>query len=302
MKLGRVALDGTKIKANASKHKAMSWKRMNETEQRLRREVGEILAEAEQVDEAEDARWGEARGDELPEELARRQSRLERIREAKKALRQRARERAEAAGQAAEPAQPEDKDQYNFSDPQSRIMKGAEGFVQAYNAQAAVEPATQIIVGQSLTNEANDKKQLKPLVEAIEKQSGQRPQGILADSGYCSEANLEYAASEREPEKAIEAWVATGRGKHSEKPQKAPRGRPAAGLTRVQKMRRKLLTKAGRKIYSQRKAIVEPVFGQIKQARGIRQFLLRGLEKARGEWGLICLTHNVLKMHGLVMG
>jgi len=305
MQLGRVALDGTKMKANASKHKAMSWKRMNETEQRLRREVGEILAAAEQVDEAEDARWGDKRGDELPAELARRQSRLERIREAKEALRQRARERAEAAGQAPEQArqaQPEDKDQYNFSDPQSRIMKGAEGFVQAYNAQAAVEPATQIIVGQSLTNEANDKKQVKPLVEAIERQAGQRPRGVLADSGYCSEANLEYLASEQEPEKAIEAWVATGRVKHSEKPQKAPRGRPPAGLTRVQKMRRKLLTKAGRKIYSQRKAIVEPVFGQIKQARGIRQFLLRGLEKARGEWGLICLTHNVLKMHGLVMG
>jgi transposase len=302
IKLGRVALDGTKIKANASKHKAMSWKRMNETEQRLRREVGEILAEAEKVDEAEDARWGEARGDELPAELARRESRLERIREAKKALRQRARERAEAAGQAPKRAQPEDKDQYNFSDPESRIMKGADGFVQAYNAQAAVEPATQIIVGQTLTNEANDKKQLKPLVEAIEKQSGQRPSGALADSGYCSEENLQDLASEAAPEKAIEAWVATGRSKHSDKPEKVPRGREPAGLTRVQKMRRKLLTKAGRKIYAQRKAIVEPVFGQIKQARGIRQFLLRGLQKARGEWGLICLTHNVLKMHGLVTG
>jgi len=302
MKLGRVALDGTKLKANASKHKAMSWKRMNETEQRLRREVEEILAEAGQVDEAEDARWGEARGDELPAELARRQSRLERIREAKEALRQRARERAEAAGEAAEPAQPEDKDQYNFSDPESRIMKAADGFAQAYNAQAAVEPATQIIVGQTLTNEANDKKQLQPLVEAIEQQSGQRPSAVLADSGYCSEKNLEYLASEQQPEKAIAAWVATGRTKRGEAPGKAPRGRPPAGLTRAQKMRRKLLTKAGRKIYGQRKAIVEPVFGQIKQARGIRQFLLRGLEKARGEWGLICLTHNVLKMHGLVTG
>ena len=301
IKLGRVALDGTKIKANASKHKAMSWKRMNETERRLRREVEEILAAAAQADEAEDARWGEARGDELPAELARRESRLERIREAKKALRQRARERAEA-GQAPQRAQPGDKDQYNFSDPESRIMKGADGFVQAYNAQAAVEPATQIIVGQTLTNEANDKKQLKPLLAAIEKQSGQRPSGALADSGYCSEANLQDLASEAAPEREIEAWVATGRSKHSDKPRKAPRGREPAGLTRVQKMRRKLLTKAGRKIYAQRKAIVEPVFGQIKQARGIRQFLLRGLRKARGEWSLICLTHNVLKMHGLVTG
>jgi transposase len=305
MKLGRVALDGTKIKANASKHKAMSWKRMNETEQRLRREVEEILAEVGRADEAEDARWGDKRGDELPAELARRESRLARIREAQEALRRRAQDRAEAEGEPSEQArqaQPADKDQYNFSDPESRIMKGADGFVQAYNAQAAVEPVTQIIVGQTLTNEANDKKQVKPLVEAIERQSGQRPRGVLADSGYCSEANLEYLASEQEPERAIEAWLATARVKHGEPPPEPPRGRIPAGLTRVERMRRKLRTKAGRKIYARRKAIVEPVFGQIKQARGMRQFLLRGLEKARAEWALICLTHNVLKIHGLVMG
>ena len=303
LKLGRVALDGTKMKANASKHKAMSWKRMRETEKRLRREAREILAAAEQADAEDDARWGDKRGDELPEELARRESRLARIREAKKALAERARKRAVEAGEPEEQvrqAKPRDKDQYNFTDPESRIMKAGGGFEQAYNAQAAVEPACQLIVGQTLTNETNDKRQMRPLVEAVERQAGQRPTEVLADSGYCSEPNLEYLASEGEPEKAVRAWVAVEKTKHNAEPVAAPRGRPPAGLTRVQGMRRKLRTKAGRKVYARRKAIVEPVFGQIKQARGIRQFLLRGMEKARGEWALICATHNILKLHGLV--
>lgn len=302
LKLGRVALDGTKMKANASKHKAMSWQRMRETEKRLRREAREILAAAEQADAEEDARWGEARGDELPEELARRESRLARIREAKKALAERARQRAAESGEPEEEAQkakPRDKDQYNFTDPQSRIMKAGGGFEQAYNAQAAVEPECQLIVGQTLTNEANDKRQLQPLVEAIERQAGRRPTQVLADSGYCSERNLEYLASGAEPEKAVRAWVAVEKTKRNAAPEAAPRGRPPAGLTLVERMRRKLRTKAGKRVYARRKVIVEPVFGQIKQARGIRQFLMRGLEKARGEWALICLTHNVLKLHGL---
>jgi transposase len=303
LQIGRVALDGTKMKANASKHKAMSWKRMRETERRLRREAREILAEVERVDEQEDARWGERRGDELEGELARRESRLARIREAKKALQRRARERAAVAGKAPEEAaraQPAEKDQHNFTDPESRIMKGADGFVQSYNAQAAVEPSCQLIVGQTLTNEANDKRQLEPLVEALERQTGRRPTQVLADSGYCSERNLKYLESADEPEKAVQAWVATQKTKHNEPPARSPRGAIPQGLTRVERMRRKLRTKDGRKIYARRKAIVEPVFGQIKQARGIRQFLLRGKEKARGEWALICLTHNVLKMHRLV--
>ncbi len=303
LRIGRVALDGTKMKANASKHKAMSWKRLRETERRLRREAREILAEAERVDEQEDARWGEWRGDELPAELARRESRLARIREAKKALKERARTCAAAAGKAPEEvtqAQPAEKDQYNFSDPESRIMKGGDGFVQAYNAQAAVEPTCQLIVGQTLTNEANDKRQLEPLVEAVERQAGQRPTGVLADSGYCSDVNLEYLASEQEPEKGIEAWLATHKTKHNEPTAAPPRGRIPLALTRTERMKRKLRTKVGRKVYARRKAIVEPVFGQIKQARGMRQFLLRGLEKAKGEWALICLTHNVRKMHRLV--
>jgi hypothetical protein len=179
-------------------------------------------------------------------------------------------------------------------------MKGADGFVQSYNAQAAVEPSCQLIVGQTLTNEANDKRQLEPLVEALERQTGRRPTQVLADSGYCSERNLKYLESADEPEKAVQAWVATQKTKHNEPPARSPRGAIPQGLTRVERMRRKLRTKDGRKIYARRKAIVEPVFGQIKQARGTRQFLLRGKEKARGEWALICLTHNVLKMHRLV--
>jgi hypothetical protein len=276
---------------------------MRETEKRLRREAREILAAAEQADTEEDARWGDKRGDELPAELARRESRLARIREAKKALIERARERASEAGEPKEEAQkakPRDKDQYNFTDPESRIMKAGGGFEQAYNAQAAVEPDCQLIVGQTLTNEANDKRQLEPLVEAVERQAGQRPTEVLADSGYCSEKNLEYLASEAEPDKAVEAWVAVEKTKRNGEPVAAPRGRPPAGLSLVERMRRKLRTKAGKKVYARRKAIVEPVFGQIKQARGIRQFLMRGLEQARGEWALICATHNILKLHRMV--
>ena len=305
MKLGRVALDGTKMKANASKHKAMSYQRMGETQRRIREQVRELLAEAERVDAEEDAHWGDQRGDELPPELARRETRLKRIQKAQKVLKQRARESAAAAGcepEEAQKAQPRPKDQYNFTDPESRIMKGGDGFVQAYNAQAAVEPECQLIVGQTLTNQANDKRQLQPLVEALERQAGQRPIGALADSGYCSESNLKYLDSPGDPEKAIEGWLATKRIKRSAAPEPPPRGRIPQRLTRVERMQRKLRTKAGKAVYARRKAIVEPVFGQIKQARGIRQFLLRGLEKAQGEWALICLTHNVLKMHRLVTG
>jgi len=195
MKLGRVALDGSKVKANASKHKAMSYGRMKEKQKQLREEVRKLLQEAEQVDAEEDARYGkDQRGDELPEELRRRETRLKRIREAKRVLEQRAREKAEADGKPAEEAaraKPDHKAQYNFTDPESRIMKGADGFVQAYNVQAAVEEEFQLIVGQAVTQAANDKQQVAPMVEAIERQSGQRPEELLADSGYCSEENLE---------------------------------------------------------------------------------------------------------------
>ena len=303
LKIGRVALDGTKLKANASKHKAMSYDRTREKEKALRAEVKQLLARAEAADAEEDARYGKNRkGDELPAELERRQTRIQKIREAKKALEQRARAKAEAEGSDPKQAQPKDKDQYNFTDPESRIMKGADGFVQAYNAQAAVEADLQLIVGCAITAATNDKEQLLPMITVIEQQSGQRPQQILADSGYSSEKNLEGLESAEAPERRIEGYIATERQRHDEYKQPCPKGPLPKGATRVDRMRRKLKTKAGKAVYAARKAIVEPVFGQIKQARGFRQFLLRGIVKVRGEWALVCLTHNILKLHRLCTG
>ncbi len=306
LKLGRVALDGTKMKANASKHKAMSWGRMKQAEKRIREEVKRMLAEAVEVDAAEDACYGaDKTGQDLPEELQRRQTRLEKIRQAQKALKLRARDKAAAQGQSAEQvekAQPRDKDQYNFSDPESRIMKGGDGFLQAYNAQAAVESSCQLIVGQTVTQAANDKEPLTPLLQAVEQQSGQRPEEVLADSGYCSEKNLESLEAPEKPEQKIDAYIATNRQKRGRRAGAPPRGRIPRAATRVERMQRKLGTKAGAKIYAQRKGIVEPLFGQMKQARGIRQFLLRGFKKVQGEWALVCLTHNILKMHTLCYG
>ena len=303
MKLGRVALDGTKVKANASKHKAMSYGRMKEKEKALRAEVKELLAQAEAADAEEDARYGkENGGEELPAELKRRETRLQRIREAKRALQQRVQEKTEAEGKPAEAAQPSDKDQYNFTDPESRIMKGADGFVQGYNAQIAVEADFQMIVGYTVVQAANDKEQVQPMVQVIEQQSGQRPQQLLADNGYCSEENLKHLDSPQAPEKRIDAYIATGRQKHDEKKVVCQRGPLPKGATRVDRMRRKLQTKAGAAVYAARKGIVEPVFGQIKQARHFRQFLLRSLAKVKSEWALVCLTHNILKLHGLCYG
>ena len=300
MKLGRVALDGTKIKANASKHKAMSYDRMLEKEQRLKAEVKQLLLQAAAADAEEDARHGKNRsGDEWPQELRRREDRLRKIREAKRALQQRARTKAEAAGEDPKRAKPQPKDQYNFTDPESRIMRGADGFVQAYNAQAAVEPELQLIVGQTVTPAANDKEQLMPMVTAIEEQSGQQPKQVLADSGSCSEKNLQELESEQNPDRRLEGFIATERLKHDEYKQACPKGPLPKEATRVDRMRRKLKTKAGKAVYAARKAIVEPVFGQVKQARGFRQFLLRGIAKVRGEWALLCLTHNILKLHRL---
>jgi transposase len=300
MKVGRVALDGTKIKANASKHKAMSYDRMKEKEKDLRSQIKDLLAQAEAADAEEDARHGkDKRGDELPEELGRRETRLKKIREAKRALEARAREKAASEGGASDQAKPKDKDQYNFTDPQSRIMPGADGIIQGYNAQAVVEPSLQLIVGQTVTTASNDKQQLVPMLEVIEQQSGQRPTEVLADSGYCSEKNLEALESTDHPQRRVEGYIATERQKHDEYKQPCPKGPLPKDATRVDRMRRKLKTKAGKLVYAARKTIVEPVFGQIKQARGFRQFLLRGIEKVRGEWSLVCLTHNILKFHRL---
>jgi hypothetical protein len=298
MRLGRVVLDGSKVKANASKHKAMSYGRMQEDEKRLKDEVRRLLAQAEATDAEEDVRYGaDRRGDELPAELARRETRLQKIQQAKRALEERAREQAKKKGQAEKKAQPKAKMQYNFTDPESRIMPGAEGFVQAYNAQIAVEPGLQLIVGQRVTQASNDKQQLVPMVEAIRQQSGQEPQEILTDSGYCSEVNLQYLEK-----KKIAGFMATDRESYRDRQQAGPRGPLPKGATRIDRMRRKLQTKVGAAIYATRKTVAEPVFGQIKQARGFRQFLLRGLRKVQGEWAMICLTHNILKVHRLCYG
>jgi transposase len=297
-KLGRVVLDGSKVKANASKHKAMSYGRMQEEEKRLKDEVKRLLKQADATDEEEDRRYGrDQTGEELPAELARRETRLKRIQEAKRALEERAREEAKSKGEPEDKAKPKAKMQYNFTDPESRIMLGADGFVQAYNTQIAVEPDYQWIVGQKVTQAANDKQQLVPTVKAVEEQAGQKPQEVMTDSGYCSEANLKYLEKNK-----IEGFIATDKESYRDRQQPGPRGPLPPGATRVDRMRRKLQTKAGAAIYSRRKTIVEPVFGQIKQARGFRQFLLRGLEKVQGEWAMICLTHNILKLHRLCYG
>jgi len=298
LSVGRVAIDGSKVRANASKHKAMSYRRMLEKERQLEQEVHHLLTQAAATDAQEDAQHGrDRRGDELPEELRRRETRLARIREAKAVLEARAKERAEAEGRDAKKATPEDKAQYNFTDPESRIMKGPDGFVQAYNAQIAVEATCQLIVGQLVTQAVNDKQQLTPVIEVVAAQAGETPQEVLADNGYCSEANLEYVKAHE-----IDAYIATDRVKHDAARMPAGHGPLPKTATLSDRMRRKLRTKAGADVYRWRKAIVEPVFGQIKHGRGFRQFLLRGVEKVRGEWSLICLTHNVLKYYGLIYG
>jgi transposase len=294
LRMARVAVDGTKVKANASKHKAMSYQRMADKHRQLRDEVKQLLDRAEAVDAAEDAAYGADRhGDELPAELQRRESRIKRIREAKQALEARAKDEATAKDQPAESATPDPKAQYNFTDPESRIMKSPDGFVQAYNAQVAVNEL-QLIVGQAVTQETNDKKQLVPMIATIEQQSGDTPSQLLADAGYCSDLNLTAIA-----DTDIDAFISTRKQKHGERPGPCPRGPLPQNATIVDRMSRKLHTKAGAAVYAARKGIVEPVIGQIKHARGFRQFLLRGLKKVQGEWSLVCTTHNILKLYRL---
>ncbi len=295
VKLGRVAIDGTKITANASKHKAMSYGRMRTQEAALEQEVHALLRQAEAADREDDRRYGpERRGDELPAELARRESRLQKIREAKAALEAEARAQAQAEGRPPDSGTPADKAQRNFTDPEAKIQKTSDGFIQGYNAQIAVDGSpAQIIVAQHVTPAAPDVQQLVPVVTAITAGLGRQPQSVLADAGYWSESNVQALEAKR-----IEPFIATGRRKHSESAAVAPRGRPPEGLTAKDRMARKLATRRGHAIYARRKAIVEPVFGQIKHARGFRQFLRRGLVRVQQEWALICLSHNLLKLHG----
>lgn len=305
VKLGHVALDGTKVQANASKHKAMSYGRMKQEIVRLEAEVQELLEKAEAVDAEEDEQYGEGnRGDELPEELRFRQQRLERIRQARAALEAEAQAEAEQgndddddppSGSADRtPVEPDDSAQRNFTDSDSRIMRdnSTKSFEQCYNCQAAVDDTAQVIVAAEVTQDANDKRQIEPMAEQTRKNTGNSPRQLSADAGYFSEANVTYLS-----ELGVDGYVATKRRKHTEDPGRAPRGRIPADATVTERMARKLKTKRGRAAYARRKQTVEPVFGQIKEVRAFRRFLLRGLQAVRGEWMLICLGHNLLKLH-----
>ncbi len=306
VKLGHVALDGTKIKANASKHKAMSYERMKKREAELQVDVDRWLAAAEAADAEEDKLHGAKRGDEMPEWIADKQQRLAKIRAAKAALEAEAkaaaedemRRRAEAEekrkaegrkrnGPPPSPpnAEPDGKAQRNFTDPESRILKSKDGFIQGYNAQAAVDGQAQVIVAHALTQSTSDQDQLTVLIDGIQTSLGARPKEASADAGYCSEANLQALEDRR-----VAGYIATGRAKH------AADDRRGAGGPLTQAMRSKLKRAGWRTRYRLRKQIVEPVFGQIKQARGFRQFLLRGVEAVRAEWALICTAHNLTKL------
>jgi len=326
VKLGHVALDGSKFKANASKHKAMSYERMEKRAAELEAEVAKWLSSAEAADAAEDKLYGRDKtGDEMPDWVADKKRRAETIRAAKAALEAEAKAAAEAKvkekaaaeekgkaegrkkpGRKAAPAsgEPDPKAQKNFTDPESRIMKSKDGFVQAFNAQAAIDAEAQIIVAQAVTQDANDKRQLVPMTDAIETNLGRKPEQLSADSGYCSDANIEALET-----RGIDGYIATGRAKDAAastaeasvtappagaSPAASPE--PASAPTRVEAMREKIRAGGHDSPYRLRKQLPEPVFGQIKQARGFRQFLLRGLENVQAEWSLVCAAHNLLKL------
>ena len=289
VKLGHVALDGTKVKANASKHKAMSYQRMKE-------KAAQLLRQAQAADDEEDRRYGKDKGgDELSGELAFREGRLEKIREAMAALEaeaQAAAEQAEAEG-GKHPGVPDDKAQRNFTDTESRIIPapGGKDFLQAYNCQAVVDSAHQVIVAARATNQTSDKQQAAAMMEETIDNVGAVPREVSADAGYYSAKAVDelYALG-------VDPFVAPEQTRHGGVVPPAPRGRIPSHLSPRDRMRRKLQTKRGRQRYALRMQTVEPVFGQMKQGRGFRQFLLRGLEKVNGEWSLICTGHNLLKL------
>jgi transposase len=326
VKLGNLSTDGTKMGANASRHKAMSYGYMNKQIERLKTEIDQLLTQAEQIDAEQDAALGSRRGDELPDELKRRQDRLVKIQEAKARLEAEARAKAEeeqrqrdeeqAKRQAEgrrrrgkEPAPidptPKDKAQINFTDPEAKIMKQSnKGFDYSYNAQAVVDGAEQIIVAAEVTIAANDKEQAVPMAEAaldnLNAAGIERPTAAdgtptpipnTADAGYFSKEAVEGLEK-----LGMDPHLATGRQKHHDEAGESEAATPAAEASVKEKMQAKLRAATGKALYAARKQIVEPVFGMIKSARGIRKFLLRGLEKVSAEWQLICLTHNVLKI------
>lgn len=319
--LGMLALDGTKLRANASRHKAMSYERMVTKEAQLRAEiaairenVGALLSEAERVDAQEDEQFGpENRGDELPEELRRRESRLEKIREAKEALEREAREaqtarRSELQAQGKKPrTPPSGRDpfapkptaQRNFTDPDSKIMKTSDGsFHQCYSGQAIVDETAQVVVVAELSDQAPDAQQLDPALDQLQANlkaiDAELPEdaALTADAGYFSEENVRITT-----EHGLDPHIATGRFKHSEPQPPAPRGPIPKDATAKQRMARKLKTKQGSEVYKRRKAIVEPVFGQIGTVQDGQRVLIRGKPAARAQWRFTCAIHNLLKLH-----
>jgi transposase len=305
IKLGRLGVDGTKIRANASKHKAMSYGRMKEEEVRLKNEIAQLLKQAEATDAAEDAQHGADRvGNELPEELRRREQRLKMIQAAKARLEARQRQADIEAGRSKdddgntrgptgrrcqrELGTPQEKDQENFTDPQSRIMNTAEGFQQCYNGQAAVDEGSQLIVAADLGNNASDNGQLLPMLEQTKANVGVAPQMTLADTGYASEDTLRELEA-----RGLEACVALGREDKQQRCIDAER-HPATA-----RMAQRLKTPEGQAHYRRRKCLPEPVFGWIKQVLGFRRFSLRGIEAAKAEWHLICMATNLKRMHNL---
>ena len=358
VKLGHLSLDGTKMKANASKHKAMSYERMGEEISRLEVEIRELLAKAEEQDADEDQRYGrDSNGQEIPEELRRRESRLAKLKQVKEELekegrrakaedlRERAEELRKKADHEEDPVErkrkltraaknearadrlegqndddedspsgaassdlpkhrvptttddlPKPEAQRNFTDPDSRIMKRNQDYLQGYNAQVVVDEEHQIIVAQAVTNQPPDQEHLIPMLQRARTTFDETAEVFTADAGYISAENVEYCEAE-----GIDAFIATQRSKHGK------RLTPADGpfpddLDAVERMAAKIRTARGRKIYARRKTIAEPVFGQVKEARGFRRFSVRGLDKVRGEWTLVCLCHNILKMITAKMG
>lgn len=304
LKLGTLAIDGSKVEANASKHKAMSYARMREEEQRLREEIGKLLEQAAAVDAEEDRLYGEEqRGDELPEELRRREDRLAKIEAAKRRLEERQAQEDRAKGRREGDERksprggrrfkrdfgvPKDQAQDNFTDPDSRIMQSAQGFIQAYNTQIAVDEKTRLIVATGLTQCAADNGELLPLIEEVERITGQVPERVLADAGYKGEGNFEQLE-----QKGIDAYVSLARER-----KKASR-RPDERYPASQRMYDKLQSCAGRMNYQKRKGIVEPVYGWIKEILGFRRFSLRETEKVTPEWDLVCLATNLKRWHAL---
>jgi Transposase DDE domain/Transposase domain (DUF772) len=322
VRLGNVATDGTKIQGNASRHKAMSYGYMQKAVERLREEIEALVTQAYQQDEAEEAALGSRRGDELPAELARREERLTQIEAAMRRLEVQAKAAAQAERQrraaaeaertrtgqtrcgkvpqpVAEP--PDDKAQSNCTDPELHIMRtNNKGWEYCGNAQASVDATCQILRACDVTDASNDQQQAEPVAQAtlatLAQAGMERPKDAsgkaLAIPATLANGYYSEAAAQALEDLGFDPYMATGRQKHH-----APEaGASDAPATAQERMAAKVRTPEGKALYARRKVIVEPVFGQIKEARGFRRFLLRGLEKLRGEWRLVCLTHNLLKL------